>query len=136
MECVGRDLEARCLEVGHELRAHARDGPEVIAARDVVLGDKEADARPGAGVIRHNPGHDLGVRDTTSTKVAACLADPAPAQGSTAIRTNNRGRIRLGEGRGLVIAEVVPADQQGRGDATIEHRRVRTDDLEGNRATR
>ena len=78
VERVGRDLEARRLQVGYELRAHAWDGPEGITARDVVLGDKEADARPCAGVIRHNPGHDLRVRDTTAAKVAACLADLAP----------------------------------------------------------
>ena len=76
---VGPDLEARCLEVGYELRAHARDGPEGIATRDVVLGDKEADARPSAGVIRHNPGHDLRVRDTTAAEVDSALTNQAPA---------------------------------------------------------
>ena len=76
---VGPDLEARCLEVGYELRAHARDGPEGIATRDVVLGDKEADARPCAGVIRHNPGHDLRVRDTTAAEVDSELTNQAPA---------------------------------------------------------
>ena len=111
MERAGRNLEARRLQVGYELRAHARDGPEGITARDVVLGDKEADARPCAGVIRHNPGHDLRVRDTSAAKVVACLADQAPAQGSTAIRTDDRGRIRLGEGSRRVVAEVVATNE-------------------------
>ena len=132
---VVEDIVARSLQVGHELRAHARNGPKGITAGHVILGDKESDARTRAGVIRHNPWHDLGVRNATTAKGTAELSDQAPAQRSAAIRTDNGGRVCLRKRLRSIEAEVVATNEQGRRYAPIKDRGVRTNDLEGNRPT-
>ena len=69
------DIVARGLQVGHELRAHARNGPKGITTSDVVLASQEADTGTGTRGVHHNPRHDDGIRDAATTEADPILTD-------------------------------------------------------------